>query len=95
MPQKSLSLAVDLYGCPNRCLHCWLGHMPNRDMGPGADAWIADRFRPYFDRIAFYSWVREPDFCPDYRTRWERDKALSVNALSWPAIGVWSEIRIM
>ena len=81
MKRKSLSLAVDLYGCPNRCMHCWLGHMPNLPMEPEADAWIVERFKPYFDRIAFYSWLREPDFCPDYRTRWERDKALSVNAV--------------
>ena len=81
MIEKPLSLAVDLAGCPNRCLHCWLGHMPNRPMEPGADAWIVDRFRPFFQTIAFYSWLREPDFCPDYRERWERDKALSVNSL--------------
>ena len=81
MKSRFLSLAVDLYGCPNRCLHCWLGHMPNLPMEPEADAWIVERFQPYFDRIAFYSWLREPDFCPDYRARWERDKALSVNAV--------------
>ena len=38
---KPLTLAVDLYGCPNRCLHCWLSHMPNRVMEPDADEWIA------------------------------------------------------
>ena len=76
-----LNLAVDMYGCPNRCLHCWLSHMPNRIMEPGADEWIVRLFKPYFDRISFYSWIREPDFCPDYRERWERDKMLSVNAV--------------
>ena len=76
-----LTLAVDLYGCPNRCLHCWLSHMPNRSMEPGADEWIVSRFIPYFDQITFFSWLREPDFCPDYRERWERDKKLSVNAV--------------
>lgn len=81
MNQQILSLAVDLYGCPNRCLHCLLVHMPNRQMEDGADEWIVRQFRPYFDRIEFYSWLREPDFCPDYRARWERDKALSVNAV--------------
>jgi len=81
MNQQILSLAVDLYGCPNRCLHCWLGHMPNRQMEDGADEWIVRQFRPYFDRIEFYSWLREPDFCPDYRARWERDKELSVNTV--------------
>ena len=77
----SLNLVVDLYGCPNRCLHCWLGHMPNRAMEKDADQFIVDSFYPYFDRIAFYSWVREPDFCADYAARWERDKAISKNAL--------------
>ena len=76
----NLTLAVDLYGCPNRCRHCWLGHMPNRAMEDGADERIVAAFQPHFDSIAFYSWVREPDFCQDYRERWERDKALSVNA---------------
>ena len=75
----TLTLAVDIYGCPNRCLHCWLSHMPNRTIEPGADEWIVNRFRPYFDTIAFYSWLREPDFCLDYRARWERDKQLSAN----------------
>ena len=76
-----LTVAADLYGCPNRCLHCWLGHMPNRVMDPGSDEWIVKKFKPYFERIEFFSWLREPDFCPDYRTRWERDKQLSVNAV--------------
>ena len=76
-----LSLCVDLWGCPNRCRHCWLGHMPNRTMEAGADEWIVNQFRPYFERIEFYSWLREPDFCPDCRARWARDKALSVNAV--------------
>ncbi len=81
MGEKALTLAADLYGCPNRCLHCWLSHMPNRRMEPGADVRIVSLFKPYFDSIAFYSWLREPDFCPDYRARWERDKQLSVNAI--------------
>ena len=75
-----LTLAADLYGCPNRCLHCWLGHMPNRQMEPDADRWIVEQFRPYYRSITFMSWLREPDFCPDYRARWERDRQLSVNA---------------
>lgn len=80
MTGKKLDLCVDLYGCPNRCLHCWLGHMPNRDMGPEADRFIAEYFAPYFEQLAFYSWLREPDFCEDYRARWERDLSLSRNA---------------
>lgn len=78
---KKLNLVVDTYGCPNRCLHCWLGHFPNRIMEDGADSFIVDYFSPYFDSIAYYSWLREPDYCDSYRERWERDKALSKNAI--------------
>lgn len=78
---KSLTLAVDMFGCPNRCLHCWLSHMPNRKMEDEADKWIVDCFQPYFEKIEFFSWLREPDFCQNYRERWERDKALSMNTV--------------
>lgn len=81
MNKKNLLLAVDLYGCPNRCRHCWLGHMPNRNMEAGADEWITDYFKPYFERISFYSWLREPDFCNDYRERWQKDIELSSNIM--------------
>ncbi len=74
---KHLSLVVDLYGCPNRCRHCWLGHMPNKRMEEGADEWIFRYFEPYFENITFYSWLREPDYCDNYRERWDRDKRLS------------------
>ena len=80
MKERTLHLLVDLYGCPNRCRHCWLSHLPSRTMETGADEWITDQFRPYFAKITFYSWVREPDFCPDYRERWEKDIRLSVHA---------------
>jgi len=51
--------------------------MPNRKMEEGADEWIFHYFEPYFDNITFYSWLREPDYCEDYRERWNRDKRLS------------------
>lgn len=74
---KNLILVVDMYGCPNRCRHCWLGHMPNRKMEDGADEWIFNYFKPYFENITYYSWLREPDFCDDYRERWTKDIQLS------------------
>ena len=48
MYDKQLNLVVDMYGCPNRCLHCWIGHMPNRKMEDGADRLIAHEIR-YID----------------------------------------------
>lgn len=81
MYEKQLNLVVDLYGCPNRCLHCWLGHMSNRRMDEDADAYIMDFFSPYFEKIAFYSWLREPDYCEDYQNRWKRDLEISKSAV--------------
>lgn len=80
MLDQPLILVVDMYGCPNRCRHCWIGHMPNRQMDGDADVWIVDYFRPFFNKITYYSWLREPDFCDGYRERWDRDNAISVNS---------------
>lgn len=80
MFHQPLALVADMYGCPNRCRHCWLGHMPNRWMEDDADVWLVDYFRPFFEKITYYSWSREPDFCDHYRERWGRDQDISVNA---------------
>ncbi len=55
--------------------------MPNRRMEDGADDFIANFFRPFFDKVAFYSWVREPDYCSDYIKRWKKDITLSKNTV--------------
>lgn len=81
MGAKKLNLVVDMNGCPNRCLHCWLGHMPNRKMEDGSDRFIVDFFSPYFEKIAYYSWLREPDYCDDYEERWKRDVEISKNTI--------------
>ena len=73
---KSITIAADMFGCPNRCRHCWLSHMPNVKMEDGADKWIVDSFKPYFDKIEFFSWLREPDFCDNYRELDEIDKTI-------------------
>ncbi len=78
---KKLSLVVDMYGCPNRCKHCWLGHVDHTPMPDGADVWLVDYFKPYFQEITFYSWMREPDFTNDYEKRWERDRQISIGAM--------------
>ena len=39
---KKIILAVDMYGCPNRCKHCWLGHMPNKKLKNGDDELIVN-----------------------------------------------------
>ncbi len=80
MYNKLLVICTDMYGCPNRCKHCWLGHMSNRPMSENADTIIVDFFKPFFRKITYYSWLREPDYCNNYRERWNRDNQISVNA---------------
>lgn len=75
---KKLSLVVDMYGCPNRCKHCWLGHMPNHKMADKTDELLIEYFKPYFENITYYSWLREPDYCDDYRQRWMKDNEISI-----------------
>ena len=76
---KTLSLVVDMNGCPNRCKHCWLGHMPNYKMDETCDEFIINYFKPYFENITYYSWLREPDYCKNYKERWIKDNKISIN----------------
>ena len=41
---KKLTLVVDMNGCPNRCKHCWIGHMTNKKMDDNVDRWLVDYF---------------------------------------------------
>lgn len=74
---KRLTICIDMFGCPNRCKHCWLGELPNKAFPDGYDDFIVKLFKPYFKDIEFYSWLREPDFCSDYKNRWIKDNGLS------------------
>ena len=96
---KELSLVVDMYGCPNRCKHCWLGHMPNRKMADKTDEQLIEYFKPYFENITYYSWLREPDYCDDYRQRWMKDNEISIqgrqSVLNWLVFIVWFVMKSM
>lgn len=76
---KSLTLVVDMKGCPNRCKHCWLGHFNNTPMEDNADEFLVDYFKNYFENITFYSWLREPDYTKAYVKRWNKDNEISIN----------------
>jgi len=80
---KFLWICLDMHGCPNRCLHCWLGHGP-----PAAEQtasrmseddlrFAAEAFRPFTRELKVHSWYREPDFPDNYRLLWELENALS------------------
>lgn len=73
----NLTICLDMAGCPNRCKHCWIGHMPNQNLSDSDASFVVDCFKPYFLNITFYSWLREPDYCKNYRNRWILDNKLS------------------
>ncbi len=31
VPREQIGVALDMFGCPNRCRHCWLGPPPVYD----------------------------------------------------------------
>lgn len=74
---SSLTVCLDMYGCPNRCRHCWLGHAPNGDLCPDDLVSVAEAFRPYTERLTVYDWYREPDFRDNYKDLWNLCDTLS------------------
>ena len=99
---ESLSVMVDMAGCPNRCRHCWLGDQPNRRMEVDDFKYIAAQFRDWRDergdgigKLGFFSWWREPDFRNDYRELWALEQALSDPAMSqrFELLSIWRLAR--
>ena len=56
MKTNNLTILADMYGCPNRCKHCWLGHMPNRKMPDCSDKLIIGFVR--YERKEMYNFDR-------------------------------------
>lgn len=67
----SITLALDMKGCPNRCKHCWMGWSPNGDMPEEDLAAAAADFAPFTETLEIDDWDREPDYSDRYRERWE------------------------
>ncbi|MDE7218557.1 MAG: radical SAM protein [Oscillospiraceae bacterium] len=67
----SITLCLDMKGCPNRCKHCWMGWSPNGDMPEEELSAAAADFAPFAGNLELYDWDREPDYSDRYRERWE------------------------
>jgi len=97
-----LGVMVDMAGCPNRCLHCWLGNQKNGDMTVRDFRCIAEQFKNWRDEkgnsireLGFFSWWREPDFRDDYRDLWQLEKELSSSgrAQRFELLSIWRLAR--
>ncbi|UCC17421.1 MAG: hypothetical protein JSU58_02435, partial [Dehalococcoidales bacterium] len=78
------AVIMDMYGCPNRCRHCWLQHDRNADTPVEEFVWLAEQFKefkrdgkPFFEELIFNTWYREPNYPDNYRELWELENRLS------------------
>ena len=107
MPQitgRRIGLALDVAGCPNRCRHCWLTGLPAGAIDEATIRETVRRFRehvppgaaePRFACVQVSSWLREPDFSPDYRRLRELELELSDEPVTedWELLSVWRLAR--
>lgn len=74
---KRLSIVFDMYGCPNRCKHCWIGHMDNIKKSNDDLIFVANYFQNVCDNFEIYSWMREPDYADNYKDLWILENKLA------------------
>lgn len=95
------AVTMDMYGCPNRCLHCWIRHDRNADTPVEEFIWLAELFKeyerdgkPFFDELVFNTWHREPDYPDNYRELWELENKLSTGKVPrFELASVWRLVR--
>jgi hypothetical protein len=98
--KKKIGAALDMYGCPNRCRHCYLGFGTNRKMTDDDLRWMAAQFRDYITRsgtrlsLNISSSFREPDFADEYRRLYELETELSDEAPErYELMSIWRLAR--
>ena len=91
---KKITLCLDMYGCPNRCKHCWVGHSPNGHIRVDDFTRISKLFKPYACDIEIFDWYREPDYKDNYKQLWELRKQSSDSVTPhFELISVWRVVR--
>ena len=83
---KEVAIGFDMFGCPNRCRHCFYGAMLNKGISEAEVRRITGLFRdftcnegdvPLFEKVWVSPHIREPDYCDDYRRLYELAGKLS------------------
>lgn len=92
---KSITVCLDMHGCPNRCKHCWLGATPNGNMPDSELSIVAEQFRPFARNLEVVDWYREPDYKDNYKEMWELCKKLSDKQIAPNHFEVISDWRIV
>lgn len=96
MKYTKITACLDMYGCPNRCKHCWLGCTPNGNL-PGDELYyVSEQFLPFTDCLQMFNWYREPDYKDDYKEMWDLCKNISDKSIvptHFELISVWRIVR--
>ncbi len=95
------AVIMDMYGCPNRCRHCWLRHDRNADTPVEEFIWLAEQFKsykkdgkPFFEELIFMTWYREPDYPDNYKELWELENQLSTGEVPrFELASIWRMVR--
>lgn len=77
MKFEEITVCLDMYGCPNRCRHCWLGADPSGNMAVSEIEFTAKQLKPFTDCLQIYSWYREPDYRDNYQELYDLCNRLS------------------
>ena len=91
---ESIGAWIDMYGCPNRCKHCWLGVTPNGNLSADDLKFVADQFRPFTKILEVFDYCREPDYSDNYKELWEITSELSdTKTPHFENISYWRAVR--
>lgn len=99
--RKTIGVAFDMQGCPNRCRHCWLGSADNHTLSEEDVRWGVSQFRNFVSqdttpikKVSVASWFREPDFRDHYRALHDLESELSDGkANRYELLSVWRLAR--
>ena len=94
MKFNEITVCLDMYGCPNRCKHCWLGTTPNGNMSVSEIEFATEQFRPFTDCFQIYDWYREPDYRDNYQELFSLCNQLSDKPIKhFELISFWRLVR--
>lgn len=94
MKFKEITVCLDMYGCPNRCRHCWLGVTSNGNMPVSELEFAAEQFRPFTDCLIVNDWYREPDYGDHYKELFAFCNRLSDQPIAhFELVSFWRLVR--
>ncbi len=94
MKFEKITVCLDMYGCPNRCKHCWLGVTPNGNLSIDDLKFVAEQFRPFTDNLEVSDRYREEDYSDNYKELWRITSELSdTKTPHFELISYWRAVR--